>query len=117
VSLKRKKKLIRERRAEGVRSRLKNSANRPRVSVHRSLKHIYAQLIDDNSGKTVASASSLAQNAQGDKKTIAHAVGLELAKKAKEKGVQEAYFDRGRFLYHGRVKELAEGLREGGLTI
>lgn len=118
MSLESKKKQTRQRRAERVRHQLKHSASRPRVSVHRSLKHIYAQLIDDASGKTLASASSyVTKDVTGDKKAIAHAVGIELAKRAQEKGVQKAYFDRGRFLYHGRVKELAEGLREGGLTI
>ncbi len=118
MSLESKKKLARKRRAERVRHRLKHSASRPRISVLRSLNHIYAQLIDDNSGNTLASASSVViKDVTGDKKAIARAVGLELAKRAQEKGVQTAYFDRGRFLYHGRVKELAEGLREGGLTI
>jgi large subunit ribosomal protein L18 len=90
----------------------------PRVAVFRSLSEIYAQLIDDNEGKTLASASSLTlKKASGDKKEVAFSVGKELARKALEKGVQQACFDRGRFLYHGRVKSLADGLREGGLNI
>ena len=118
MSLERKKKQTRQRRTERVRRQLKHSASDPRISVHRSLKHIYAQLIDDETGKTLASASSHAiKDVTGDKTAMAHAVGLELAKRAQEKGVKKAYFDRGRFLYHGRVKELAEGLREGGLSI
>ena len=90
----------------------------PRVTVFRSLKQIYGQLIDDKTGSTVASvASSQLKEPSGDKKEIARAVGKELAKKAKEKGVDRVVFDRGRYKYHGRVQALAEGLREGGITI
>ncbi|MEX0672197.1 MAG: 50S ribosomal protein L18 [Candidatus Babeliales bacterium] len=118
MSLIRKKKLTRQRRAERVRHHIKKTASRPRISVHRSLKHIYAQLIDDTAGTTLAAASSHdVKDVTGDKKAVARAVGMALAKQAKEKGVNEIYFDRGPFLYHGRVKELADGLREGGLTI
>ena len=118
MSILRKKKFARKRRAERVHKRVRKTADRPRVSVYRSLNHIYAQLIDDTTGNTLASASSrVAKDIKGDKKAIAHAVGLILAKTAQEKGVQTVCFDRGRFLYHGRVKALAEGLREGGLTI
>ncbi|EKE05167.1 MAG: 50S ribosomal protein L18P [uncultured bacterium] len=90
----------------------------PRVSVFRSLKYIYAQVIDDINSTTLVSCSSLElKNLKGDKKAIANAVGKELAKRAQEKGITTAVFDRGSFLYHGRVKALAEGLREGGLNI
>lgn len=90
----------------------------PRVSVFRSLNGMYAQLIDDNEGTTLASASSVTlKNVSGDKKEVAFKVGKELARKAIEKGIDTAFFDRGRFLYHGRVKSLADGLREGGLNI
>lgn len=106
-----------QRRALRVRSKMK-TAGVPRVSVFRSLSNIYAQIIDDSAQKTLASCSSLElKNLKGDKKTIAHGVGLELAKKALEQKITSAIFDRGQFLYHGRVKSLAEGLREGGLKI
>ncbi|MFC1842776.1 50S ribosomal protein L18 [Candidatus Dependentiae bacterium] len=105
-----------KRRALRVRKKFKTEL--PRVSVFRSLKYIYAQIIDDNKNTTLASCSSLElKGLKGDKKKIANAVGKELAKRAQEKGVQEVVFDRGSFLYHGRVKALADGLREGGLKI
>ena len=101
-----------------LRVRRKLKTDLPRVSVCRSLNNIYAQIIDDNAHKTLVSCSSLElKNIKGDKKTIANQVGKELAKRAQEKGLTEATFDRGRCLYHGRVKALAEGLREGGLKI
>jgi large subunit ribosomal protein L18 len=88
------------------------------VSVFRSARHIYGQIIDDATGNTLASCSTLeVKNIEGDKKTIAHQIGLELARRAQEKGISKVAFDRGSFLYHGRVKALAEGLREGGLEI
>ena len=106
------------RRAERVRTIIRARSSMPRVSVHRTLKQIYAQIIDDAVSKTLVSFSSLElKNITGDKRTIAHAVGKELAERAKAKGIESAVFDRGSFLYHGRVKALAEGLREGGLTI
>jgi large subunit ribosomal protein L18 len=104
------------RRAQRVRGRLKLGES-PRVSVFRSLNHIYAQIIDDNQQKTVVSCSSLELKVKGDKSEVAHAVGRELASRALEKGITTAVYDRGPFLYHGRVKALAEGLREGGLQI
>lgn len=108
----------RQRRVLRVRSHVKSTATRPRVSVFRSLNHIYAQIIDDGAGVTLASSSSMQlKDVKGDKKTVAHAVGKELAVRAQEKGITTAVFDRGVHLYHGRVKALAEGLREGGLTI
>ncbi len=114
------KKIIKkaERRACRTRAKIKACSNLLRVSVFRSLNHIYAQIIDDVAGKTISSCSSLGMKTiAGDKKAVAHAVGIELAKRAQEKGVTAAVFDRGSFLYHGRVKALAEGLREGGLNI
>ena len=107
----------RERRAERVRARMREQGDSPRVSVYRSLKQIYAQVIDDTKGKTLASCSSKELKAKGDKKDLAKAVGLELAKRARTQGVESVRFDRGSFLYHGRVKALAEGLREGGLKV
>ena len=115
MSTERKKNKLAKQRANRTRVRLK-SLQRPRVSVFRSAKHIYAQVIDDNTGKTLASYSSLnTENTAGDKKTVARAVGVELAKNALDKGVDVIVFDRGPFIYHGRIQALAEGLREGGL--
>lgn len=117
MSLERKDRQRTQRRINRVRGKLK-SGNMPRVTVFRSLSHIYAQLIDDNQQKTLASASSvLLSKKDSDKKAIAHLVGKELAKKAVEQGIEQVSFDRGRFLFHGRVKALAEGLKEGGLQI
>lgn len=94
------------------------AAGKPRVVVFRSLKHIYAQLIDDVAGKTLCSASTLNNPAvSGDKTACAKVVGQELAQKALQAGIVEVCFDRGRFLYHGRVAALADGLREGGLKV
>ena len=116
MSLIRKIKLRKQRRAVRVRHRIKTENNLPRVSVFKSLKHIYAQIIDDMSQKTVASCSSLELDGlSGDKTEVARAIGLELAKRAKAQGVDAVVFDRGRFKFHGRVKALADGLREGTL--
>ena len=92
------------------------SGNRPRLSVHRSGKHIYAQVIDDAEGRTVASASTLAGH-EGSTANVeaAVAVGKRLAEAAKAAGVTQVVFDRGGFLYHGRVKALADAAREAGL--
>jgi len=106
------------RRARRVRAVVKKNVKLPRVSVFRSLSHIYAQIIDDATHKTLVSCSSLdVGKVSGDKKAIARLVGLELAKKAQNQGVSVAVFDRGCFLYHGRVKALADGLREGGFKV
>ena len=116
MSQERKDKVRKKRRASRVRWKLSRTSALPRVSVFRSLKHIYAQIIDD--GKTHASCSTLElEKLSGDKKTCAHKVGLELAKRALSNGISQACFDRGQFLYHGRVQMLAQGLREGGLKI
>jgi large subunit ribosomal protein L18 len=88
--------------------------------VYRSNRHIYAQLVDDDAGRTVASASSVeadVRGAAGDKKAVAKVVGQLIAQRAKQAGVARAVFDRGGRLYHGRVRSLAEGAREGGLEI
>jgi large subunit ribosomal protein L18 len=94
------------------------SGLRPRLSVHRSGKHIYAQVIDDAAGRTVASASSLEKDVRGTSGAnvaAASEVGRRVAEKAKEAGVTQVVFDRGGFLFHGRVKALAEAAREAGL--
>ena len=100
-----------------VRGKISGTAQRPRLSVFRSAKHIYAQLIDDVAGVTLAAASSMDKDFEGNggNKEAAKKVGLAVAEKAKAKGIEEVVFDRGGFIYHGRVKELAEGAREGGL--
>lgn len=117
MSLIRKDKQRKLRRVLRVRKKLK-LATRPRVSVFRSLTHIYAQLVDDQTSKTLASCSTLVlSDVAGSKVEKAYAVGKELAVRAKQIGVESAVFDRGRFKFHGRVRALAEGLREGGLQI
>lgn len=105
-----------ERRAFRVRESVKRNGL-PRVSVFRSLNHIYAQLIDDQQGVTLASASSIALKIVGDKKTVARTVGQKLAEMAKAVQVEAVVFDRGPYRYHGRVEELADGLRDGGLKL
>lgn len=109
----------RKRRAIRVRQGLKTSLeSKLRVSVFRSSKHIYVQLINDQEQKTVLTESSLKVDKKDlDKKGVARLVGLEFAKKALAANANNVCFDRGQYLYHGRVKSLAEGLREGGLKI
>jgi large subunit ribosomal protein L18 len=107
-----------ERRVIRNRNKLKSKDMLPKVSVFRSLKHIYAQIIDMTEGKTIASCSSLEmKDLAGSKKEVAHSIGRELALRAKQQGIEKVIFDRGSYLYHGRVKELAQGLREGGLKV
>jgi large subunit ribosomal protein L18 len=100
-----------------VRAKVRGSAERPRLVVFRSNRGIEAQLVDDDSGKTLASAShlALAKSFKGDKTAQAEVVGKELATAAKKAGVDTCVFDRGGYLYHGRVKALADAAREGGL--
>ena len=108
-----------DRRRRRVRSALRaRAAGKPRLSVHRSGRHIYAQVIDDAAGKTLASASTLDKDLKvktGANADAAAAVGKALAVKAKKAGVDKVVFDRGGFLFHGRVKALADAAREGGL--
>lgn len=110
------------RRAQRVRRQLKKVANgRPRLSVYRSSKNIYVQVIDDTAGKTLAAASTLDAGLRKDLKTgadtnAATAVGKLIAERAVEAGVKEVVFDRGPYIFHGRVKALAEAAREGGLS-
>jgi large subunit ribosomal protein L18 len=108
------------RRRLHVRSKIVGTSVRPRLTVFRSSKHIYAQLIDDLQGITLASASSLVEEVKkkipyGGNSKAATVVGKRLAEVAKSKGIQKAAFDRGHYRYHGRVKALADGAREGGL--
>ena len=111
-----------DRRRRRVRTALRARASgKPRLSVHRSGKHIYAQLIDDDKGETLAAASSLEKSMREGRKTganieAAKAVGKLIAERAKEKGIKDVVFDRGGYLYHGRIKALADAAREGGLN-
>lgn len=98
-----------------VRRNIFGTAERPRLSVYRSNKEIYAQLVDDNAGVTLASASSREAKANGTKTEQSAAVGKLIAEKAKVKGIETVVFDRNGFVYHGRIKALADGAREGGL--
>ncbi len=98
-----------------VRSKISGTAERPRLTVFRSNKQIYAQVIDDTTGRTLAAASSLKFEDKAPKKEIAAKVGEQIAKSAQEAGVQAVVFDRNGYLYHGRIKELADAARNGGL--
>jgi large subunit ribosomal protein L18 len=108
----------RKRRHRRVRGKVQGTAERPRLVVSRSNRGISAQLIDDLEGKTLAAASwvGLAKSFKGDKTEQATEVGKQLAKNAKAAGIEAAVFDRAGYLYHGRVKALADGAREGGLS-
>jgi large subunit ribosomal protein L18 len=114
------KRKARSRRQLRVRKKISGTPESPRLNVYRSLKHIYAQIIDDTSGRTLIFASSLdpslkEQIANEEKKEAARLVGELLGKRALEKGIDKVVFDRGGFLYHGRIKSLAEGARSQGL--
>lgn len=104
----------RQRRRIRIRAKISGTAARPRLSVYRSLTSIYAQLIDDTTGKVLAASSSLKEK-NGSSMENAKKVGMELAKKAKAAKIESCVFDRSGYLYHGRVKALADGAREGGL--
>lgn len=109
----------RAKRKRRIRSKISGATARPRISVFRSSKHIYVQAIDDSTGNTVATASTLSAGVkgvvEGSKVDEAKAVGTAIAKALKEKGIEDVIFDRNGYLYHGRVKALAEGAREAGL--
>jgi len=103
-----------------VRKKILGSSAKPRLSVFRSLKHMYAQLIDDQAGATMVSVSSLSEDVKKSQKeagkiSVSKLIGMELAKAAKAKGIETVVFDRNGYQYHGRVKAVAEGAREGGL--
>lgn len=113
------KQLGRQRRHRRVRKKVSGSAERPRLSVFRSNRHIYAQIIDDRAGMTLVSASSMDSELDltgKNKSDVAAEVGRVLARRAREEGVERVVFERGGNLYHGRVKALADGAREGGLV-
>ena len=113
------KKSARQYRKERIRKKLAGTTERPRLSIYKSLKHIYAQVIDDGTSKTLAFASSLSKELkgkdEGDKKADAKRVGVLIAEKCKAAGVQKLVFDRNGFPYHGRVAAVAEAAREAGL--
>lgn len=103
-----------------IRRKIHGTPDRPRLNVYRSLNHIYAQVIDDINGNTIVAASTLDPEVREEvksvtKKEAAKKVGKLIAKRALDKGIESVVFDRGGYIYHGRVKELAEGVREGGL--
>ena len=112
------KNTARQRRHRRVRGKISGTAACPRLNVFRSSKNIYAQIIDDVKGVTLAAASTLDKSftGNGGNKEAARAVGKMIAERAAEKGITEVVFDRGGYIFHGRVKELAEGAREGGLN-
>jgi len=110
----------RARRHMRVRKKVTGSAARPRLAVNRSARHVFAQLVDDGNGRTLVSASTMeadVRSAEGDKKARAHQVGQLLASRAREAGISAVVFDRAGYAYHGRVAALADGAREGGLTL
>ncbi|KKT81020.1 MAG: 50S ribosomal protein L18 [Candidatus Azambacteria bacterium GW2011_GWA1_44_9] len=108
-----KQRIIRHKR---IRAKIKGTAERPRLSVFRSNRHIFAQLIDDIAGKTIAAVSDKEIKPKGKtKKTVAYEIGKLLSKKAVEKDIKETVFDRGGYKFHGAVSEIAKGAREGGL--
>ncbi|MBK7894331.1 MAG: 50S ribosomal protein L18 [Candidatus Promineifilaceae bacterium] len=115
-----KSKIARKRRHRRIRNKISGTAQRPRLNVFRSLDHIYAQVIDDVAGKTIVSASTVDKALRSEvvgkpKKDQATMVGKAIAERAKAAGVSKVLFDRGGYLYHGRIKALADGAREGGL--
>jgi large subunit ribosomal protein L18 len=103
------------RRQRRVRKSITGTTDRPRLRVHRTLKHIYAQIIDDSTGKTLVSASTVGLKIEGGNVEGARAVGQALGEKAKEKSIEKVAFDRGGRLYHGRIKALADAARAAGL--
>lgn len=114
------KNLVRKRIHVRIRKKIQGSGQRPRLNIFRSLNHIYAQLVDDYKGVTLVSASSLdkevrAQNRSGGNMAGAKVVGAEIAKRARDKGIETVVYDRSGYRYHGRVKILAEAAREAGL--
>jgi large subunit ribosomal protein L18 len=114
------KREARIRRHRRVRQKIVGAGGRPRLSIYRSNRHIYAQLVDDATGRTIVHASSRdadVADVEGDKKALAKAVGGLVARRAKDAGIESAVLDRGGRLYHGRVRALADAAREGGLKI
>ncbi len=112
----RQRNVIRQRVHARVRQRMQGTTERPRLNVYRSLNHIYVQIIDDRTGQTLVSASTLSAKLKtGGNVAAAREVGKLVAERAQEKGIKKVVFDRGGYLYHGRIKALADAAREGGL--
>jgi len=113
------KAVARQQRIKRVRSKVSGTPERPRLRVFRSAKHIYAQIIDDAAGNTLVSMSSLESGGrevdEQGKRAVARKIGLLLAEKARAKGIEKVVFDKGGYIYHGRIKSLSDGAREGGL--
>jgi large subunit ribosomal protein L18 len=112
------RKAIRKKKHLRVRKKISGTAENPRLVVYRSIKHIYAQIIDDTKGVTLVAASTLDESLKGENggnKETAKKVGMLVAEKAKAKGIKTVVFDRGGLIYHGRIAALADGAREGGL--
>jgi len=114
------KNIVRSRVHTRIRKKIEGTPERPRLNVYRSLNHIYVQVINDADGKTVAQASTVEGRKKGQRSTggniaAAKAIGKQIAERAKEKGITKVVFDRGGYLYHGRIKALAEAAREAGL--
>ena len=112
--------IARMKRIKRIRKKISGTVECPRLRVFKSSRHIYAQLIDDVAGHTLATVSTLesvvsVDSKEGGKKALAHKVGMVIAGKAKKQGIEKVVFDRGGYLYHGRVKSLSDGAREGGL--
>src|SRR2546425_8065101 len=110
----------RSKRHDRIRLRLAGTSERPRLAIYRSVKHIYAQVIDDDAGRTLAAASSLEKDVAADGRTktqLAGAVGRLVGRRARDAGINQVVFDRAGFKYHGRVKSLAEAAREAGLEV
>jgi large subunit ribosomal protein L18 len=116
------RRVSRDRRHSRVRKKIAGSDDRPRLCVFRSLKNIYAQVVDDGAGRTIVSACSLDKDVRGEigeakgKIEVSKAVGRAIAKRAKEKGIEKVCFDRSGYRFHGRIKALADAAREGGLV-
>ena len=117
MNMKKKLKMRKKRRALRVKNSFKSKTLKLRVTVFRSLNHIYAQIIDDSLKKTIVSFSSLGlKNEVDDKTAVARLIGKELGKKAKAVSIENVFFDRGQYRYHGRIRALADGLRDSGLN-
>ncbi len=116
MSMRKDANALRQKRHARVRGKISGTTACPRLNVYRSLKNIYAQIIDDQTGTTLVAASTVGKDftAYGGNRSAAKQVGAEIARLASEKGIKDVVFDRGGYLYHGRVKELAEGARGGG---
>jgi large subunit ribosomal protein L18 len=114
--------VARLKRQARIRKKIRGTSERPRLSVFRSARHVYAQLVDDTAGTTLATASTVEKSfkdlpAAEDKKSAAAQIGKLIAQRALDKGIKKVVFDRNGFLYHGRVKALSDGAREGGLEL